>query len=89
MIVKHSQSVKLMILQIQQLMIFICVIDSVLRVHEEVVSLCCLNGITNDKVLILKQKVKLIEKIDMTTNSDKIKVYGPETGRKVMRLIFF
>jgi len=64
-------------------MIFICVIDTMFHVHEEVASLYCLNGITTGKGLILKEKVKLIGKIDMTTNCDKNlkkKVYGLETG---------
>jgi len=64
-------------------MIFICVIYTVFRIREEAASLCCLNGITTGKGLILKEKVKLIGKIDVTTNSGKNKnkkVYGPKTG---------
>jgi len=54
-------------------MIFICVIDTLFHTREEAASLCCLNGITTGEGLILKEKVKLIGKIDMTTNSGKKK----------------
>jgi hypothetical protein len=39
----------------EQLIIFICVIDAVFHVHEEVASLRCLNGNTIGKGLFLKK----------------------------------
>jgi hypothetical protein len=42
----------------EQLMIFICVTDTVFHVHEEVASLYCLNGITTGTGLFLKRKEK-------------------------------
>jgi len=57
----------------EQLMTFICVIDTVFHTRGEAASVCCLRGITTGKGLILKEKIKLFGKIDMTTNSGKNK----------------